>query len=222
MLARERAIALNAALDNIAVEEGFRSWSLLAAKAKADAPARALLGALMPGDMVLLGARPGHGKTAMSLDLIAEAIKAGRRGVFFTLEYNGSDVLKLLDRSDGDAAIFDENFIFDNSDNIRADHIIKRLNSAPRGTVVVVDYLQLLDQKRENPDLMTQVRGLKKFAAERGLIIVFISQIDRSYDASKRPTPTLEDVRLPNPLDLSLFDKACFVHDGKIRIETVH
>jgi hypothetical protein len=57
-----------------------------------------------------------------------------------------------------------ERFTFDTSDNIRADYIIDRLLSAPQGTVAVVDYLQLLDQKRENSELMTQVRALKEFA----------------------------------------------------------
>jgi hypothetical protein len=46
--------------------------------------------------------------------------------------------------------------------------------------------------------------------------MVFISQIDRKYDSTNRPIPTLEDIRLPNPLDLALFDKACFLHDGEL------
>ena len=92
---------------------------------------------------------------------------------------------------------FDGRFEFDNSDAISADYIVKKLAGAPRGTLVVIDYLQLLDQKRENPELMVQVRTLKSFARDRGLIFVFISQIDRSYDPLKKPCPDLEDVRLP-------------------------
>jgi replicative DNA helicase len=80
-----------------------------------------------------------------------------------------------------------------------------------------VDYLQLLDQRRENPELMVQVRALKSFARERGLIMVFISQIDRSYDPSKKPCPDMDDVRLPNPVDLTLFNKTCFLNDGEVR-----
>jgi hypothetical protein len=73
ILARVKAIPLNKALDIIAVEEGLSSWSLLASKAMFSAPSRDLLTTLKPGDMVLLGARPGHGKTMMGLELIAEA-----------------------------------------------------------------------------------------------------------------------------------------------------
>ena len=82
---------------------------------------------------------------------------------------------------------------------------------------MVVDYLQLLDQKRENPELMVQVRALRSFARDRGLIFVFISQIDRAYDPLKKPCPGLEDVRLPNPLDLSLFTKTCFLNNGEVQ-----
>ena len=90
------------------------------------------------------------------------------------------------------------------------------------GTLVVVDYLQLLDQKRENPELMVQVRALQSFARDRGLIFVFISQIDRSYDPLKKPCPDLEDVRLPNPLDLSLFTKTCFLNNGEVQFRAVN
>ena len=54
-------------------------------------------------------------------------------------------------------------------------------------------------------------RALKAFASDRQLIIVFISQIDRSYDPATKPFPDLGDVRLPNPLDLTLFDKTYFL-----------
>jgi len=222
VLSREERIPLNEALDRIAMDEGFSRWSLLAARVSTAAPAREFLARLNPGDLVLLGARPGHGKTLMGLELIVEAMKLGRRAVFFTLEYNENDVLKGFQTIGGDPASFGDRFEFDNSNDISSGYIINRLASAPRSTVVVIDYLQLLDQKRENPALMFQVRALKSFASDRGLIIVFISQIDRSYDPSARPCPDARDVRLPNPLDLTLFNKTCFLHDGEIQIEAVH
>ncbi len=99
-----------------------------------------------------------------------------------------------------------------------ADYIIERLARAPRGTVVIVDYLQLLDQNRSKPGLAEQVRALKAFADRQQVIIVFVSQIDRAFDLSGKPCPGLGDVRLPNPLDLGLFSRACFLNDGEIRL----
>lgn len=35
--------------------------------------------------------------------------------------------------------------------------------------------------------------------------MVFLSQVDRSFDSSAKPCPDLVEVRLPNPLDMTLF-----------------
>ncbi|MGZ9723044.1 DNA helicase [Rhizobium miluonense] len=217
LLSRQQSIPLHAALDRIAASEGFEGWSLLSARTKTDVPVSELYSRLNPGDLVLVGARPGHGKTLMSLRLAVEAMKSGNRGAFFTLEDTEKAVLDRFRMIEADPVEFAELFEFDNSDVISADYIVKRLAAAPRGTLAVVDYLQLLDQKRENPDVMTQVQALKAFARERSVIIVFISQIDRSYDPERKPVPDLEDVRLPNPLDLRLFDKMFFLHDGEVQ-----
>jgi len=126
-------------------------------------------------------------------------------------------VLERLRAIGVDPAQFAELFEVDCSDAISADYVVKQMASAKRGTFVVIDYLQLLDQRRENPDLTVQVRTLKSFARDRGLVVAFISQIDRSYDPAAKPCPDLDDVRLPNPLDLTLFDKTCFINNADIQ-----
>ncbi|TIV24023.1 MAG: DNA helicase [Mesorhizobium sp.] len=219
LLSRRENVPLHEALDRVAAKEGFGSWSLLAAKAAEIAPGDRLLERLMPGDMVLVAARPGQGKTLMSLELAVAAMKQGSRAVFFTLEYMHADILDRFRDIGADPADFDHLFEFDNSDAISAGYIIERLQFAPRSTLAVIDYLQLLDQKRDNPELMVQIRALRSFARERGLVLVFISQINRSYDPARKPLPDIGDIRLPNPLDLSLFDKACFLNKGEIEFQ---
>lgn len=221
ILSRKAQIPLHEALNRVARQEGFKSWSLLAERAAGLRPGEALMAALTPGDLLLLGARPGHGKTLLSLELAIEAMKAGHRAVFFTLEYNEPDIEACFAAVGEDSRAFADRFEFDNSDAISAGYIIERLACAAAGTVAVIDYLQLLDQKREHPALMDQVTLLKAFARERQLILVFISQIDRSYDPQTRPCPGLADVRLPNPLDLTLFDTACFLNGGAMRVAPV-
>ncbi|MCX8999177.1 DNA helicase [Rhizobiaceae bacterium BDR2-2] len=217
LLAREQAIPLHEALDRIALQEGYRSWSLLAARHAAIAPATRFSRRLREGDLVLLGARPRQGKTLMALELAVEAMKSGRRSIFFTLEYTEKDILARFRAIGVEPAHFGDLFAFDCSDAISADYMMATLETAPAGTLVVVDYLQLLDQRRDTPPLALQVGRLKLFARQRGLVMVFISQIDRLYDLSTKPHPGIQDVRLPNPLDLTLFDKACFLHEGEIR-----
>ncbi|WFU01559.1 DNA helicase [Rhizobium sp. CB3171] len=217
LMSREENIPLHEALDRIAAEEGFRGWSLLAARADATTPAGEMFAQLDPGDLVLLGARPGHGKTLMSLRLAVEAMKAGNRGIFFTLEDTERAVLDRFRMIGAEFESFKDRFEFDCSDAISADYIVERLASMSKGTLVVIDYLQILDQNRQKPELMVQVRALRSFARERGLILVFISQIDRSYDPSMKAYPDLKDVRLPNPLDLALFDKTFFLNKGEVQ-----
>ena len=86
------------------------------------------------------------------------------------------------------------------------------------GVVAVVDYLQVLDQNRAAPELSDQVEMLKGFVAARDVRLVVLSQVHRSYDPAGKALPDWTDVRLPNPVDLSLFDRGCFLHDGKLAV----
>src|SRR5262249_43418148 len=104
---------------------------------------------------------------------------------------------------------------------ISADFIIRHLSGAKRGTVAVIDYLQLLDQQRSKPALSEQVVALGEFARETGVAFGFLSQIDRSFDPEKKRLPDIRDIRLPNLVDLGLFTKACFLHGGEAQLQDV-
>lgn len=221
LLSREAGIPLNKALDRIAAGEGYKSWSHLAANASAGSPAGKMLAQLVPGDLVLLGARPGHGKTLLGLELLVEATKHGRHGFFFTLDYSDADVIDRVRALGIEPGALSSRLTLDTSDGICAEHIIAEMGVAPSHSVAVVDYLQLLDQRRRNPELAEQMVALKAHARTAGHIVVLISQIDRTYDPGEKLLPDLSDVRLPNPVDLTLFTKSCFLHDGEVRLDAV-
>ena len=145
----------------------------------------------------------------------------GRRGYFFTLDYHAGDVASRLRALGVDPAAVGDGFVLDTSDDICAEHVVAHLRAAPRGAVAVIDYLQLLDQRRRHPALGDQVDALRDFARASGTIVVALAQIDRSFELGAKPLPELADVRLPNPLDLTLFSKACFLHEGEISMEAV-
>lgn len=219
LLSREAKIPLAEALDRIARREGQPSWSMLAhLSARQNVGAR-LLSEFAPGDFLLLAARPGHGKTLLGLELAAAAARAGRDAVFFSLEETQAGLLKRLAdlRVDPPA----QRFAIDTSDDISAGHVMSRLKASRRGALAVIDYLQLLDQRRSNPDLCVQVRDLGEFARAAGVTIVAISQVDRAFEAHGGSLPGLADIRLPNPVDLGLFSHACFLHDGQMRLQTI-
>lgn len=219
VLARKAAIPLHTALDQVACSEGFRAWSHLAASTSGHRSAQDLLAQFSAGDLVLLGARPGHGKTLMGLELAAEAVRSRRPAFFFTLEDDEGVVVERLQRLGADWKVVRNRLTVDTSDDICADHIIGQIGGETAGAVVVIDYLQVLDQRRRNPELTVQVQALRSFAATTGSIVVALSQIDRSFERSGRRFPQVSDIRLPNPLDVRLFTRVCFMRDGEAHLE---
>lgn len=214
LLSRKDDIPLHEALDQTASGEGYSSWSLIIAKQAGILSAEALFRQLKAGDMLLLGACPGQGKTLFSLELLTRGVDYGNHGAFFTLEYTDQDVLEHLKRIRPEWDVRSKQLVFDTSDAISADYIMTQMDAVPFGTLIVIDYLQLLDQRCDKPALTEQVVALKKFAEKKGLILIFISQIDRFYNPVLKPYPDMKDIRLPNPLDLALFNKMCFVQGG--------
>ncbi|WP_455271556.1 DNA helicase [Rhizobium herbae] len=221
LLARDEKIALHAALDRVAREEGFVGWSLLAAQAASSSGERGILPRLSDGDIVLLGARPGHGKTLLGLKLLLDAVRSGRRGVFFTLEYTEHETRQRIRSMEGETPGLGDVLEIVTDDDISAGYIIRHLAGTPRGTVAVIDYLQILDQRRNKPELSEQLDALQAFARKAGIILAFLSQIDRSYDPEEKPLPDMQDIRLPNRFDMGIFSKACFLHEGRVQFQAI-
>ena len=208
-LARKDGIPLNAALDSIARDEGFQAWSHLAAAAPEKDIAREMFRELSVGDMVLLGARPGQGKTLFALKLAQAALQADWHSHIFTLE----DHAQTVDNRLSDLGIAATPALtVDTSEEICADYILEQTGQTP--SFIVVDYLQMLDRNRSLPDLSEQLTALKQSAKMIGHIIVMISQISRSFEDAQRALPGLADIRQINPTDLSVFTHACFMSAG--------
>jgi len=215
-LSREKNIPLHSALDQIATKHGFIQWSHLSSVETNQIPSRKILARLNAGDLMLLAARPGHGKTVLAFQLLLDAIKSGKQGFFFSLDYTALDIWSQIKKLGENPDAYSNTLHVDTSDDICADYIIKQLNQINGKAFIVIDYMQLLDQKRNNPSLDIQVRQLAEFAKANGSIIVVLSQIHRSYELSSKSIPEIVDVKLPNPANLEQFSKTCFLHDGQI------
>lgn len=217
-MSRKDKVRLHVALNQIATREGFKAWSHLASAWQRQDSSRSAYEYLRNGDLLLVGARPGQGKTLLGVGLAVEAMKRGHRAAFFTLEYTSAEVDNLVEAIGRKPGEFPGQWLLDTSEEISAQYIIRRLAGAPPGTLIVVDYLQLLDQRRDKPSLGTQVQELGAFAHASQTVIVCLSQIGRDYTLASKACPSMQDVRLPNPVDLSLFNKSCFIQDGRMQL----
>lgn len=215
-LKQEKSISMTDALNLVAQKEGYSSWSLLMSKLKLPENDREILNYLNPGDLVIIGARPGVGKTSFSIGQLVQAIQAAQaKHFYFSLAEVHRDVAGRMALYDQNIGYNEKKFLLDYSDNISAEYIINRTSDIEKGSLVFVDYLQLLDEKRTNPELQIQIEQLKDYAVKTGAIFIFISQVDREVEYRIDKKPQLEDIRLPNPLDLKLFNKIILLHKEK-------
>lgn len=214
-LSRETKAPLHTSLDAVAAREGFRNWGHLSSASSVGTTAADLLTRFAPGEFVLIGARPGQGKTMLAINLAAEAARTGRDAYIFSLEETEKRIAAWTETADRPVAKVN----IDTSDEISAAYIVDRLHDAAKRSFIVVDYLQILDQRRDKPPLDEQLALLADFVCRREVTMAFIAQIDRHFEDSGRVVPDLSDVRLPNSVDLGLFAKFCFLHGGTLSIQ---
>ncbi|MEM7017347.1 MAG: DNA helicase [Pseudomonadota bacterium] len=224
-LKKSHNIPLSEALDTVAKREGLASWSLLMSKHDGILPNNysEILNFLNPGDLVLIAARPTIGKTTFTFGLVGQAMDSARPASHvFSL---GESKQSIQARLNTYSSVIKRNEILysvDCSDDISAEHIIATTkDSVQPGSLIVVDYLQLLDEKRVNPPLQAQVEALQDFAKTTGCILLFICQLDRRITERQDQRPTVNDIRLPNPLDLGLFNKVIFLYRESPQAEEV-
>jgi len=226
-LKKAKNIPMAEALNLIAQKEGIASWSLLCSKNSLVFPQTysEIRQFLNNGDLVIVAARPGHGKTSFTAGLFIQVIHEEKaKNYYFTLDENLDDVEKRLNVYDPQNKRNDHLFELDYSNNINADYIISKVQgSICEGAVIVIDYLQRLDEKRISPPVQEQVKKLHDFAKTKKCIIIFLCQIAREIECQSNKRPTLDDIRLPNPLNLKLINKIFFLfreQQGGQKVET--
>ena len=166
------------------------------------------------GQLVIIGARPGVGKSAFLLDIAESAARAGNETLFVSLEMSASELTeRLLARRS--AATMDQLIDRDvesNWDSIAA--ASRRLERLPlhfwdkpaatvskiRGAaatiqnlrLIVIDYLGLMQADRRadsrNLELGQISRDLKNLASELQIPIVAAAQLNRGVSDTERPT----------------------------------
>jgi replicative DNA helicase len=197
-------------------------------------------GTLLPGDLAVLAARPGGGKTALALQHVFACVRSGRRAAVFSLEMSGEQLCQRLARQcigshateselaewleqelprwEGLLHILDGKAASTLSQIEARSRLLAGRRDAPLG-LVVVDYLQLITPPRETlrenreRQVANMSRALKLLAGELRVPVLLLSQLNREVEKEDRQ-PRLTDLRESGSIEQDA-DAVWFLHPDK-------
>ncbi len=199
-----------------------------------------LLVGMNPGDFILIGARPGMGKTSFALNIAAEVAKKrkDKAVAIFSLEMSKTQLASRLLSSEGGidsrklrdgqlaeedyanltgaaVALSETNIYIDDSSNITPMQMRTKLRRIKNLGLVILDYLQLMHSDRKIDNRVLEVaeitRSLKIMAKELGCPIIACSQLARISSDRKDKRPQLTDLRDSGAIEQDA-DVVMFLH----------
>ena len=181
-----------------------------------------MTGGLIAGNLVVIGARPGVGKTTFAMNLAWNVVAKQIPVAFISLEMMSNELVEKLVSREGmiDGADLKlaniSNGVFETAlqakgliekqplyiiDDIKNDlssilHRAGQLVHRDKVEIVVVDYLQLMSagnsSENRNNELSKITRAFKQFAQRESVVVILLSQVNRK--AASRP-PKIYDLR---------------------------
>lgn len=181
-----------------------------------------LAGGMHRSDLVLVGARPGMGKTSFALNVARNMAVKGRKVLFFSLEMSNeqlaqrvistearivSSKLRTGEINDADwekIGLALENLVnaelyFDDSANITVPEMKARVRRMKGVECVVIDYLQLMSGTKRTENRVQEIseitRSLKLMAKDLDIPVITCSQLSRNTAKTSDHRPQLTDLR---------------------------
>ena len=178
-----------------------------------------------PGDLILVGARPGMGKTSFTMNIATKvALQSKKKVCVFSLEMSAEQLVSRmlssealvdsyairsgnLSNEDWDkiakaSSILSEcEILIDDSAGISATGMRAKLRRIKDLGLIVIDYLQLMqsDNKKQNDSRVNDVadisRNLKLMAKDLKVPIICCAQLSRGPESRTDKRPMLSDLR---------------------------
>lgn len=174
-----------------------------------------------PGNLILIGARPGMGKSSFMLSIALNMARKGKKVVVFSLEMSKKQILhRIFSLSSGVplknirmGMITKEDFhriveaglelrrlpaLFDFSP-ARTTLEIRSIAQLRQADIIFIDYLQLITPPKQYSSRQEEVaaisRSLKLIAKDLNIPVVALVQLSRQTEHRSDKRPTLADIR---------------------------
>lgn len=183
-----------------------------------------MLGGLEGGDMIVIGARPAVGKSALVTQITSNLAKQGKRIGFYNLEMQNKQVYERFVVSESGIGLtrlrrairflgdekerFDKaNEVFEKADNIvvcsagaKSVSDIKAESKHMDYDIIIIDYLQLLKadltyRGNRAAEVGEISRAIKNLAMELNIPIIALSQLNRASENNASKEPTMAELR---------------------------
>ena len=174
-------------------------------------------------DLILIGARPGMGKTSFALNIATNVAQSAKKKVcVFSLEMSAEQLVSrilsseaLVDShelrsgklsgdswekiADASSRLASCDILIDDTSGITVTEMKAKLRRVDGLGLVIIDYLQLMQSDRRNDNRVQEVaeisRALKIMAKELSVPIICCAQLSRGPESRTDKKPMLSDLR---------------------------
>lgn len=164
-----------------------------------------------PGELVVVGGRPNHGKSIFGFSLLENAARQGYRGLMVSIEMSDVELARRAELHPLPDGVKDNIFIVEARPDLT--EILRHIEAAVEElgvSVVCVDYAQLIranNQGNRRLDVSDAAEALKQLCRDHGISIILLSQLKRAVserdgDAIPRSSDLSESGGLENAADV--------------------
>ena len=175
------------------------------------------------GELILVGARPGMGKTSFVLNIASNVAKQSKKAVcVFSLEMSSEELVSRMLSGEGlvdsynirsgkltpedwknlaqaSASLAECDILIDDTTGITVTGMKAKLRRVKNLGLVVIDYLQLMQSDRRNDNRVQEVaeisRNMKILAKELRVPVICCAQLSRGPESRTDKRPMLSDLR---------------------------